>query len=69
MTNTTLRREQQAARRRTLRLLNERRLSRVLWTPVQQTRRQSGVSESTTSTGTVLAQASISRMRRMPTDS
>ena len=40
-----------------------------LWTPAHQTRRQSGVSESTTSTGTVLAQASISRNGRMPTDS
>jgi putative ABC transport system ATP-binding protein len=31
--------------------------------------RQSGASESTTSTGAVLAQASISRIGRMPTDS
>jgi hypothetical protein len=68
MTN-NLRREQRAARRRTLRVLTERRLTRLLWTPAQQNRRQGGASESTSGTGTVLAQASISRIGRMPTDS
>jgi hypothetical protein len=69
MTMTNLRRERKAARRRTLRLLTERRLAHVLWTPPHQTRRQSGVSESTTSTGERLAHASISSTGRMPTDS
>jgi hypothetical protein len=69
MMTSNLRREQQAARRRTLRVLTERRLSRLLWTPAQQTRRQSGVAESTSETETRLAQASISRIGRMPTDS
>lgn len=69
MMTSNLRREQRAARRRTLRVLTERRLSRTLWTLPHQTRRQDGASEPTSSTGTVLAQASISRIGRMPTDS
>ena len=68
---TDVRREQRAARRRTLRVLTDRRLATLLWTLPHQARRQSGVSESTTSTAVAppLAHASISSTGRMPTDS
>jgi hypothetical protein len=69
---TDVRREQRAARRRTLRLLAERRLAKIKWTHPHQTRRTGGASASTVRgqpARSPLAQASISSTARIPTDS
>ena len=69
---TDVRREQRAARRRTLRLLTERRLAKIGWTLPHRTRRTSGTSASTLPgqpARSPLAQASISSTARIPTDS
>ena len=68
-----VRREQRAIRRRILQVLIQRRLTTTEWTLPHQTRRQSGVSAHTGSSGqparAPLAQASISSTGRIPTDS
>ena len=62
-----LRREQRAARRRSLQVLVQRRLERV-WAPACSGRRQAGAAGSPAARSP-LANASISSTGRMPTDS
>ncbi len=61
-----VRREQRAARRRSLQVLVQRRLERV-WVPSSEGRRQAG--DAAPATRSPLAKASISSTGRMPTDS